>query len=442
MRVLLSTIGSRGDVQPLVALASRLRESGHEACLCVSPDFREWIEGLGFPFTPIGPQVHGTMGAPAPRPAGPAPSSPERRRELAEATLAKQFTTIAEAARGCDAIVVAAGRPPTVARSVAEALGIRYVFAVFSPSHLPSPHHPPFSQPAPGQDQPPSAARNRELWDRHAEQFNDRLRPALNRHRAAAGLAPVDDVRDHIFTSQPWLAADPVLGPWPGADGEVFQTGAWILPDRRPLDPELDAFLHAGDPPVYFGFGSMRMPPEVAQVIAAAARRAGRRAIISAGWAGLNLADSEPTCLVVGEVNQQALFPHVAAVVHHGGAGTTAAAALAGTPQVIVPQAYDQYYWVRRIRQLGIGTAHAPGIPTVDSLTAALQHALRPSVAARARSITPALRTDGTQAAIASLTGDPGGLALRFARVLRYREDKSAAEADTIDTVRALSPVA
>jgi len=408
MRILLSTIGSRGDVQPLVALASRMRESGHEACLCVSPDFRDWIEDLGFPFTPIGPQIHGTMGAPAPRPAGPAPSSPGRLRPgLAEAAITKQFTTIAEAARGCGAIVVAAGRPPAAARSVAETLGIRYVFAVFSPSHLPSPHHAPFSLPTAGQDQPPSAARNRELWDRHAEQFNDRLRQALNQYRATAGLAQVDDVRDHIFTSQPWLAADPVLGPWPGADGEVFQTGAWILPDRRPLDPGLDAFLHAGDPPVYFGFGSMRMPPEVAQVIAAAARQARRRAIISAGWAGLNLADSDPTCLVVGDVNQQALFPHVAAVVHHGGAGTTAAAALAGTPQVIVPQAYDQHYWARRLRHLGIGTAHAPGTPTADSLTAALQHALQPSVAARARSIAPTLRTDGTQAAATTLTGDP-----------------------------------
>jgi vancomycin aglycone glucosyltransferase len=406
VRVLLSTIGSRGDAQPLVALASRLRDCGHEACLCVSPDFREWIEGLGFPFTPIGPQVQGRLGGPATQSAGPAPTPPGQRRELAEATVVRQFTTISEAARGCDAIVVAAGRPLVAARTAAEALGIRYVFAVFSPSHLPSPHHAPFAIPAEGEDQPPCAERNLELWDRQARQFNDRLRPALNLHRGAVGLAPIDDVRDHMFTSQPWLAADPVLGPWPGADGEVFQTGAWILPDYRQLGPELEAFLRAGDPPVYFGFGSMRMPPEVAEAIAAAARHAGRRAIISAGWAGLNLAGGEPACLVIGEVNQQALFPHVAAVVHHGGAGTTVAAALAGTPQVIVPQAYDQHYWARRICDLGLGAAHAPGTPTAGSLTAALRHALQPGVVARARSITHALRTDGAQAATASLTGD------------------------------------
>jgi vancomycin aglycone glucosyltransferase len=401
MRVLLSTVGSRGDVQPLVAMASRLRESGHEACLCVSPDLRDWVEGHGFPFTPIGKQQRGMLSAPVAQPARPAPLSLEQLRPRAEATVMHQFTTIAEAARGCDAIVAVAGRLPFAARSVAETLGIGYVFATFSPVHLPSPHHPPF--PVAGQDQS-SAAGNLELWSRDAERFNDRLRPALNSCRASAGLAPVDDVRSHVFTSRPWLAADPVLAPWPGpAGGAVWQAGAWILPDQRPLDPVLEAFLQAGEPPVYFGFGSMRMPPEVAPVIAAAARRAGRRAVISAGWAGLALAGGEPGCLVIGEVNQQNLFGRVAAVVHHGGAGTTTAAALAGAPQVVIPQAYDQHYWAQRVARLGIGTAHPPGTPDADSLAAALQRALQPGVAARARALSPAIRTGGTQAAAANL---------------------------------------
>ena len=408
MRVLLSTgIGSRGDVQPLVALASRLRESGHEACLCVPPDFRDWIEGLGFPVTPIGPQLRGA-GAPTRQSAGPAPqghatgTSPERLGQLAEATVGYQFTTIAEAAKGCDVIIETALQ--VAARSVAEVLGLRYVFAAFCPAFLPSPHHAPPPLSAPGREQPPSAADNRELWSRHAERFNDRLRPALNSCRASAGLGPVDDVRSHVFTSRPWLAADPVLAPWPGpAGGAVWQAGAWILPDQRPLDPVLEAFLQAGEPPVYFGFGSMRMPPEVAPVIAAAARRAGRRAVISAGWAGLALAGGEPGCLVIGEVNQQNLFGRVAAVVHHGGAGTTTAAALAGAPQVVIPQAYDQHHWAQRVAHLGIGTAHPPGTPDADSLAAALQRALQPGAAARARALSPAIRTGGAQAAAANL---------------------------------------
>jgi vancomycin aglycone glucosyltransferase len=109
--------------------------------------------------------------------------------------------------------------------------------------------------------------------------------------------------------------------------------------------------------------------------------------------------DNEPDCLAIGEVNLRALFKRVAAVVHHGGAGTTTLAALAGAPQVIVPQVYDQDYWAQRIHHLGIGTAHAPGTPTVDSLTSALKRTLHADIAARAQSIAATVRSDGAQAA-------------------------------------------
>ena len=133
------------------------------------------------------------------------------------------------------------------------------------------------------------------------------------------------------------------------------------------------------------------------------ARALGRRAIVSRGWADLSLLDTEPDCLSVGEVNQQALFKRVAAVVHHGGAGTTTSAALGGAPQVVIPQMYDQHYWAERIHQLGIGTAHAPGAPTTESLTAALEQTLQPDVAARARSVAAAVRRDGAEVAAKSL---------------------------------------
>jgi vancomycin aglycone glucosyltransferase len=130
-----------------------------------------------------------------------------------------------------------------------------------------------------------------------------------------------------------------------------------------------------------------------------AARALGRRALVLRGWADLSLVDDEPDCLSIGEVNQQALFKRVAAAVHHGGAGTTTTAARAGAPQVVIPQHYDQHYWARRIHHLGIGTAHPPVVPTTDSLTTALSHALRPDVATRAQSIAGAVRTDGAEAA-------------------------------------------
>jgi len=399
MRVLLSTIGSRGDVQPLVALALELRDLGQEVRMCVPPDFRAWIDGLGIPVVPIGPELRATaVGRPASS-AAPAPSvplSPEQRRRLAEATVAAQFATVGSAAEGCD-VIVAATALQMAARSVAETMGIPYVFAAYCPAVLPSPHHPPL--PAPGEPPAPATADNRELWARDADRFNELFGAALNAHRASVGLAPVGDVRDHVFTDRPWLAADPVVGPWPGPAGAVVHTGAWMLPDERPLHAELEAFLAAGEPPVYFGFGSMRAPQDLARVMVESARALGRRAIVSRGWAGLTPVDDEPDCLFIGEVNQRALFERVAAVVHHGGAGTTTAAARAGVPQVVVPQVYDQPYWARRIHDLGIGVAHAPGAPAVDSLVDALQRALRPDVAARAREVAAGVRTDGARTA-------------------------------------------
>jgi vancomycin aglycone glucosyltransferase len=403
MRVLLSTIGSRGDVQPLVALALELRALGHEVRLCVPPDFKEWIEGLGFAATPIGPELR-KLTAAAPPPTA-TPPDPERRRQLAEASVAAQFETVAAAASGCD-VIVAATALQIAARSVAEKQGIRYVFAGYCPAVFPSPHHaPPPLPPLPGQAEPAAPVGNRELWARDAARFTALFGGALNSRRSALGLAPVDDVRSHVFGEQPWLAADATLAPWPDpADRSVFQTGAWILADDRPLSPELTSFLDSGEPPVYFGFGSMRAPQELGRLMLDAARAVNRRAIVSRGWADLSLPDAEPGCFVIDEVNQQALFRRVAAVVHHGGAGTTTAAALAGAPQVIVPQLYDQHYWAARIQDLGIGTAHPPGVPTPASLTSALERTLQEGVAARAKSVARDVRRDGARVAAERLT--------------------------------------
>jgi vancomycin aglycone glucosyltransferase len=356
MRLLLSTIGTRGDVQPLVALALQLRALGQEVHFCASPDFRDWIDSLGFPVTPVGRELRrATVVGP------PAPPSPERLRELMEASVAAQFETVAQAAEGCD-VIVAATALQIAARSLAELRGIPYVFTAYCPAVLPSANHAPSLTPF--QSPAPAGASNQELWARDAESFNATFGAVLNAHRASLGLAAVDDVRSHVFSEHPWLAADPTLAPWPEPEKRpVFQPGAWIVPDESALAPELDTFLDAGDAPVYFAFGSMRGPDGLSRVMIQAARALGRRAIVSRGWADLSLIDEQPDCVAVGEVNHHALFRRVAAVVHHGGAGTTTSAALAGAPQVVIPQNYDQHYWAQRIEQLGIGAAHAPGAP-------------------------------------------------------------------------------
>lgn len=402
MRLLLSTIGSRGDVQPLVALGVQLQALGQEVRMCVPPDFREWIEGLGMSVTPIGPELRSTGKA---NPATAIPT-PEQRRQMIAGSVATQFETISAAAQGCD-LIVGATALQIAAPAIAETMGIPYVFAAYCPAVLPSRLHAPPVLAMRGDQPAPAMADYSELWIRDAQRWNDTWGDLLNSRRTALGLPPVSDVRGYVLTARPWLAADPTLGPWPDArDEAVFQAGAWILPDDRPLSAELETFLEDGEPPVYFGFGSNRAPEGLSQVMITTARGLGRRAIISQGWADLSRVDDQPDCLSIGEVNQQALFKRVAAVVHHGGAGTTTAAARAGGPQVVIPQHYDQHYWANRVQQLGIGIAHAPGIPTVDSLTVALQRTLQPDVATRARSTGTAMRDDGAQVAARTLVTD------------------------------------
>ncbi|MFD8500105.1 glycosyltransferase [Amycolatopsis sp. NPDC059657] len=391
MRVLLSTIGSRGDVQPVVALAAHLKRLGHEVRVCAPPDFRAQVEGLAVPFIPVGPELRSTG-----KTGMVAPPTPQQRRQLIETTVADQFTALMSAAEGCD-VIVAGGYLVIAGRSVAEHLGIRYVMAAYCPVFLPSPHHAPPVFPMLGDT--PGSADNATLWERDQHKYAI-FRDPLNAHREALGLAPVTDVRAHLFTDKPWLAADPVLAPWPPTDGlDVTQTGAWILPDERQLSAEIEAFLEAGEPPVYFGFGSIRAPQDLSRAMIESARALGRRAIVLQGWADLSLVDDADDCLSIGEVNQQALFKRVAAVVHHGGAGTTTTAARAGAPQVVIPQHSDQFYLADRVASLGIGVAHDGSTPTTASLTSALARALEPEVAANAKGIAGTVRTDGTAVA-------------------------------------------
>ncbi|WP_248966218.1 glycosyltransferase [Sphaerisporangium perillae] len=243
---------------------------------------------------------------------------------------------------------------------------------------------------------------NRVLWEQDAQRVNALYGEALNSHRPAIGLPPVDNVRDYVFTDQPWLAADATLWPSQGmTDLDLVQTGAWILPDDRPLPQELEAFLDAGAPPVYVGFGSMaaHAPKDIAQVAIEASRAHGRRVLLARGWADLAPIDDVDDCFVFGEVNQQALFRQVAAVVHHGGAGTTTTAARAGAPRVVVPQIADQPRWAARVAELGIGSAHDGPTPTFDSLSAALRTALTPETRTRARAVAGTIRTDGATVA-------------------------------------------
>jgi len=405
MRVLISTYGSRGDVQPMVALGLALQALGAEVRLCAPPDqeFVDLLARAGLPMVPAFSSVKQwiarakELGLGLPR--------------LAADMIAAQYDDFTAAAEGCDAIV-ATGLMPSIAaaQAVAETMGIRYVWTAFCPHILPSPHHPPMQYP--GWPHPAGVTDTLALWDFNIQAMNALFGEAVNSHRASIGLATVENVRDYVFTRHPLLASDPVLSPWHPTDLiEPVQTGAWILPDPRPLPAELEAFLEAGPPPAYVGFGSMAMQaaPDAGRVAIEAVRAQGRRALLARGWAELAAIDDAPDCFVVGEVSQQALFPRVAAVVHHGGAGTTHAAALAGAPQLIVPQVADQPYWAGRVADLGIGAAHDGPVPSLESLSAGLKTALAPETRERAAAVAGTIRTNGAAVAAAMLVGAGDG---------------------------------
>ncbi|MFF8259089.1 glycosyltransferase [Streptomyces virginiae] len=394
MNVLLMAYGSRGDIEPLAGLAVELRALGAKVRVCAPPDedFAQRLAGIGVPMVPVGPSARALMKA-APQPS----SLPQRAAEI----IASQFEAGLPAAEGCD-VVLATGAMPAAAgaRSVAETLGIPSVSVTFQQLTLPSPRRAPLAYP--GRPFPPEVTDNRALWDLDAQNINALFGEALNTNRASFGLPPVENVRDYVFGDRPWLATDPALDPaQEGLGFDIVQTGAWILPDGNALPPELVAFLDAGAPPVYVGFGSMPLhaSKDAARVAIESVRAQGRRIIVSSGWADLTLIDDRADCFVVGEVNHQALFGRVAAVVHHGGAGTTTTATRAGAPQVVVPQMADQPYWAGRVAELGVGVAHDGPAVTFESLSAALRSTLAPETRARATAVAGAVRTDGAAVA-------------------------------------------
>jgi sterol 3beta-glucosyltransferase len=159
-----------------------------------------------------------------------------------------------------------------------------------------------------------------------------------------------------------------------------FQVTGYLFDDDPDWTPpqDLSDFLAAGDAPVYIGFGSMpdSQPQAITRLILDAVRQSGKRAVILTGWAGLGTDDVPANSHMLKYAPHSWLFPKMAAVVHHGGAGTTAAGFRAGVPTIIVPHNGDQPYWGRRAKQLGIGTDPIPRKKlTADKLAAAIREA-------------------------------------------------------------------
>jgi UDP:flavonoid glycosyltransferase YjiC (YdhE family) len=174
---------------------------------------------------------------------------------------------------------------------------------------------------------------------------------------------------------------------WPppgGWDATNHVTGYWFLDAHADWLPPQDLleFLDAGDPPVYVGFGSMgnRNPAEAAEITLQALQRAGQRGVLAAGWGGLSPAELPESVYMTSSIPHNWLFPRMAAVVHHGGAGTTAAGLRAGIPSIVVPFMGDQPCWGQRVAALGVGPRPIPRRKlTVEALAAAIGQAIHDS---------------------------------------------------------------
>ncbi|GAB2766346.1 glycosyltransferase [Amycolatopsis magusensis] len=400
MDALLLTYGSQGDVQPFVALARALRAAGHGVRLAGPARSANLAGDLEYrPITDALIEAVDTDEVREARDSGKGAGAVARSLGAVKAAAREALDdSWAAAAEGADVVV---HHPITAGNHVAEKLGVPSVLVSLFPTNVPTSEFPCATAPV-------------------------RLPKALNRltYRldGLAGLAlrgTIDDWRGslglpkrrgrHDFLHAPSGEHVTVLNAfsrhvvpppadWPAA---VHTTGYWFLPADPAWTPpaELTAFLAAGAPPVCVTFGSLvgADPARTARTVLAAVRAAGVRAVLVAGWGGLQVDQVPDDVLVVEQVPYDWLFPKVAAVVSHSGAGTSSAAAAAGRPQVGIPMDVEQPMWAARLHGLGVGPAPIPyGELAEDALAAALRAVTtEPEYARRAAELGALIEAEG-----------------------------------------------
>jgi sterol 3beta-glucosyltransferase len=399
VRIVLLGMGSRGDVQPFVALAPRLAALGHEVAVAAPSDFRGFVEEHGVSLEPLSFEVR------------PGVESDLGRRwlrgsstnQVREAALMRRVVAYTAEALGDDLVrivgradaVVSSALTFDTAATLCGRTGMPHVYAIFQPV-WPTRYGPSSSFALRTQSRSVlnlawSGLAGHAAWTIF-RQPGDHVRRRTGLPRKSFR----DFVQEALATPTVLAASRHVVPRAPDWPDTLTQTGWWFRDVVPPWDQPagLGAFLDAGDPPVHLGFGSMPTddPAAVLRAFVAALRTLGRRGVISAGWAdlgraGIRPADLPPEVVVIDGAPHEWLFPRCAALVHHGGGGTTAAAFRSGVPQVVVPHIADQPYWGRRVRDLGVGPAAlARKHLTSDTLTAALHEALTPGrVTAAAR---------------------------------------------------------
>ena len=347
MRILIPTIGTRGDAQPFIALAQGLTRARHGVTLATHPSMKSLVESHGVTFAPIGPAIDlgretGNLRHRARNPI----IGLIKSMQFGFGLLERCHDDILAQCRNADLVVV----PATIAvgKTEADQLNLPYLSATFTPWGIPW-------------DDP-----RRSLFKRTAYRGLDGLISLittlpLNRMRKRQGIAPVGpegfaSARLNLVPISP-----AVYAPNPRWASQHQVVGYWFADEPRGWHPsaELVAFLESGDPPRLITLGAMSLGAddayENASLFVEAVRRAGVRAIIQ-GWdAGIRRLALPPTIYAAGSLPHTWLLPRCAGIVHHGGFGTTSAGLSAGIPSLIIPHLVDQFYWGRRVHELGVG---------------------------------------------------------------------------------------
>ena len=367
MKIVIMTVGGRGDVAPFTGLGLRLRAAGHDVALATEESFAELIRATGLEYRHLPGDTRALLASEAGQrwQTGGARGSRRAVRASLEVT--------AEMLRGLGRSVVAAADGADVLL-LQRAVGV-YGFETAHAMGIPSMSLDLFPT-VPTAEFAPLGAGRRTLGPWLNRNITRLLAPVLGRpmngplhelqHRLGLRSASAAHVRhamwddpDHrilcgwsdVVAPRPhdWRAGVDVVGYWWPARPEGWTPPA-VLTD----------FLGAGPPPVFVGFGSMGVGQSgrLGTTILAALRRAKVRAVVQAGWAGIEGEGDE--VLAIGDVPHDWLFPRMAAVVHHGGAGTTGAGIRAGVPSIVTPVLADQPYWARRVASLGVGPVSTP----------------------------------------------------------------------------------
>jgi UDP:flavonoid glycosyltransferase YjiC (YdhE family) len=410
LRFLLATYGTRGDVHPMLALGLALKRRGHEVVLAGPPEFAGDANRLKVNYHPMGGNITAFLAEHSSAVGGNVLRMARVVKREIGTEVAAQFELLAGLAKAADLVVGAS--LAFAARSCAEHAGRPYHFIAFAPESFPSRYHPALGV----RRQRLPRWVNRFSWWCARRLDNWLLREVINRGRAGLGLPVITDALDHfIAPGCSLLATDAELAPAP-PDVRLPEaaTGSMLLDEPGPLPGEVEAFLAAGPPPIYIGFGSMpdARPERTREQLVKVVRKVGCRAILYASQvarASSEFGMDMTNILTVGALPHALLFPRVALAVHHGGAGTSARAARAGIPQVILPHVLDQFPWSARIAARGLGPAPLlKQRPSTGSLVDRIREALaNTTLRARATQLGRELAgRDGADRMAAILTGD------------------------------------